>query len=405
MLIVPISTDAPIYHYPIATVGMIVSNIVIFGISMSIDPDLVRPYLLVLGEGVHPVQWLTHNFLHAGIMHLLGNMIFLWAYGIIVEGKIGPLLFLLSYLGIGFVHGGAIQLAYLGAEEPGQVLGASAIIFGLMAMAMIWAPMNDLTCFYLFIIGFRILSGQWEVHIYIFAILQLVLEGLEVGLSYAFKGDPMSSGLLHISGAFWGVLVGIVFVKAGWVDCEGWDVFSLRKKKRELGKAWKAREERLDRSKAGEVLSPAARAAEDRPGVTPEERAEKLLAKTLRSISVGDYTASEASFEKWIKTLGNKAPRDALMCIIQALLGRDANVAAVPPMRALCKFHPEKCERVRLKLAGVLVRELDRPTEAKRHLDQIPDRNLDPKLLAIKRKLLAEAEVKIEEGVMELEED
>ena len=112
-----------------------------------------------LGAGLHPMQWLTHNFLHADILHLLGNMVFLWAYGIIVEGKIGWLLFLLTYLGIGTAHGAAIQAAYLGAAEPSYVLGASAIIFGLMAICMIWAPVNDLSCFYLFFVGFRMITG------------------------------------------------------------------------------------------------------------------------------------------------------------------------------------------------------------------------------------------------------
>ena len=36
----------------------------------------------------------------------------------------------------------------------------------------------------------------------------------------------------HLSGAFWGMVVGIVLLKAGLVDCEGWDVFALWIKRR-----------------------------------------------------------------------------------------------------------------------------------------------------------------------------
>ena len=37
----------------------------------------------------------------------------------------------------------------------------------------------------------------------------------------------MVSEMGHLSGAFWGTVVGLVMLKAGLVDCEGWDVFSL----------------------------------------------------------------------------------------------------------------------------------------------------------------------------------
>ena len=62
-------------------------------------------YSLTLGDGrLHPVQWVTHNFLHLDFFHVLGNMIFLWAFGIVVEGKLGPWKYLLTYLLIGITQ-------------------------------------------------------------------------------------------------------------------------------------------------------------------------------------------------------------------------------------------------------------------------------------------------------------
>src|SRR5438045_2832212 len=136
-MIIPYSTDAPIYHFPIATLVVIVANVAVHIVWSFLPPEVAEPYAMVLGEGLHP---------------------FLWSYGIIVEGKIGGFLFLLSYLGIGTVHGAVIQAAYLHAAEPSHVVGASGIIFGLMAIAMVWAPVNELSCFYLFLVGFRVIS-------------------------------------------------------------------------------------------------------------------------------------------------------------------------------------------------------------------------------------------------------
>ncbi len=322
MLIVPFSTDAPIYHFPRATLGLIAANVAVHVAWSSLPPDAAEPYVMILGDGLHPLQWLTHNFLHADIVHLLGNMIFLWAYGIIVEGKIGWLPFLLGYLSIGTLHGAAIQAAYLHAAEPSYVLGASGIIFGLMAMSMIWAPKNDLSCFYLIFVGFRIITGTAELAIYVFALLQLFLEGVSMVLMFLIWGDPMSSAFLHISGASWGLLAGILLVQARWVDCEGWDVFSLVRKRRALRKAWVARETRLDRTRGNEKLPKAMRAEEDRAGVSPEERAAKLLARLHRAIEGGDMFAAQAAYEKWMAAIANRAARDALLGVIKALHAR-----------------------------------------------------------------------------------
>jgi len=84
-VIIPWGTDAPIYHRPIATIGVMVACVVAF----AVDPRHEHTeYLLALGDGVHPLQWLTNIFLHGDIMHLLGNLLFLWAFGIIVEGEV-----------------------------------------------------------------------------------------------------------------------------------------------------------------------------------------------------------------------------------------------------------------------------------------------------------------------------
>ncbi len=90
-MILPWGTDAPIYHRPVATIGVIVVNVLIF---VAFPSPLHEDWMLELGGGIHPLQWLSNIFMHLGLGHLLGNMLFLWAFGIIVEGKLGALGFL-----------------------------------------------------------------------------------------------------------------------------------------------------------------------------------------------------------------------------------------------------------------------------------------------------------------------
>lgn len=255
---IPISTDAPIYHAPIATVTLIVLNVLFF-VGFCLNSNLNR-VTLVTPEGrevnseeqlemelskfktekeaqrfvdslevrrsgfVHalsvefgtlkPWQWVTNNFMHAGWGHLIGNMIFLWAFGLIVEGKVGAVMFSLIYLGIGTAYGGVLQVCSLVIGWEGIALGASAAIFGLLALCVAWAPANEFT------ILFRFTTFDISILMYGFFFL-----AKEFGF-WALNDFQMSSELLHIIGFVVAMPIGLWMVTSGRVDCEGWDLFS-----------------------------------------------------------------------------------------------------------------------------------------------------------------------------------
>ncbi len=405
-MIIPYATDAPIYHFPAATLGLIVTNTAIAIVSLSVvPPELFEPWVMKLGAGLHPLQWLSHNFMHADYWHLIGNMIFLWSYGLIVEGKIGWWRFLLAYLLIGTVHGAAIQSMYAGQEEVQYVLGASGAIFGLMAICMIWAPVNDLSCFFLFIVGFRIITNTVNLPIYAFAIVQLVLQGLGMMFAFLVNGDPMSSELLHVSGAGWGLMVGIILLKTHQVDCEGWDVFSLRDRKRKLRADWKAREARLELSKSNERLSGPTIRPEDRPNLDPEKRAALLLKRMNESIDGGDPGGLTATYTKWAAAYQNRPPRKELFGLIRRLHEAKAWEPSVPLMRTYCRLYPDPTGRVPLKLGTILIRYRERPQEGLQVLSEIQPDALEPAHEQARQALMRQAREMIEEGVLELEED
>lgn len=86
-------------------------------------------------------QWLTvltHMFLHGSILHLLGNMWFLWIFGGNVEDRLGPLRFLLFYLISGGVAAAAQFAAGPGSTVP--MLGASGAISGVLGAYLILFP-------------------------------------------------------------------------------------------------------------------------------------------------------------------------------------------------------------------------------------------------------------------------
>ncbi|HEV3416610.1 MAG TPA: rhomboid family intramembrane serine protease, partial [Pirellulales bacterium] len=88
-MLIPYNTDAPLYHFPFVTIGLIAVNAIVLVVTMQADPSAVKPWELQFGHGLQPGQWVSNNFLHSDIVHLLGNMFFLWGFGLVVEGKLG----------------------------------------------------------------------------------------------------------------------------------------------------------------------------------------------------------------------------------------------------------------------------------------------------------------------------
>ena len=220
-MLIPYNTDAPIYYFPFTTIGLIVANVLMYVVSLAMmteGPANVL-WLTLEFDTINPLQWLTNNFMHADIFHLAGNMFFLWGFGLVVEGKLGWWRFLLLYLGIGIVYGAIVQtIMFLLAEEYGVALGASGVIFGILAVAVLWAPQNEMSC----LLFLRLYPQVIEIPIFGFGFFYLVVQVL----FFVWRGFSMSSEALHLTGLAVGLPVGIVMLKLAWVDCDGQDYFS-----------------------------------------------------------------------------------------------------------------------------------------------------------------------------------
>ena len=226
-MLIPTNTNAPLYHYPIGTVSVIVLISVIFWTK---EPNGAQEWMMLqhLDGEWSPVQWVTSILSHDGFLHWFFNMIFLWIFGLIVEGKAGWWKFLLIFFGAGILQCAfeealvpflPMHEAYESGMIPLYSLGASSAIYALIATALIWAPENDIDGILLFF-GIRYIT----IPIKVAAALYFGLDFLDFMLS----GFQLSTGLLHLMGAAFGFPFAIVMLKKGWVDCEGWDWFSRR---------------------------------------------------------------------------------------------------------------------------------------------------------------------------------
>ena len=103
-MLLPYRCYAPMYYFPFVTIGLVVCNIFVmlavwFG--WMNEATFVDHWVLHHDGNWRVHQLLTSLFAHADFWHLLGNMVSLWAFGLIIEGKVGAIKMLAIYLGVG----------------------------------------------------------------------------------------------------------------------------------------------------------------------------------------------------------------------------------------------------------------------------------------------------------------
>ena len=380
-MIIPCGTDAPIYHLPITTCGLIAANVAIFGWE-SLSGANLDPYCLALGAGLHPVQWVTHVFLHANLAHLIGNMLFLGCFGLVVEGKVGWWRFLLLYLGIGASVGMIIQLAMLGAAG-GSALGASAAIFGVLAIACVWAPLNEVDL--VWIVYYRVYHFKATL-----AMVAAWYVGWDI-LVLALTEFAFSGAAAHVLGALLGIVAGFGMLLRNAVDCDGYDLLSL------------------NRARGAHV--PDASRIETTPS---SSRRERLIAERIRDarpqvavfLAQGNVDAAMRLMDK-LKGIDERVDwqRDELQTLIAELLRGGRWEEAIPQMEAYCDRFSDRANAVRLQLARVLVVRQHRPAKALRVLAAIPRDRLPKRQQALFDRIARRAKRMQDQGFVEVSLD
>ncbi len=240
-MFIPLTTDAELKYWPFATGSLIVVHFIVLLIQNSVPPTQIESdtrfvdkngqqvvtfddapgwydFTLSHGDGLHPVQWLSSMMMHDGWGHLIGNMIFLWIFGHVIEGIVGPASFVGLYIGMGVLQNFLGQLFFLASPDMPS-LGASGAIYSIMMLASIWAPQDNVQS--LLLITFR----PFIVNIPIL-IMGLFYFLWDFGFTM-FQGFQMSTELLHATGAVVGFVAGFSLLAWGKIDCDDRDILSM----------------------------------------------------------------------------------------------------------------------------------------------------------------------------------
>jgi membrane associated rhomboid family serine protease len=151
--------------------------------------------------GPDPIQLtlLSSMFMHGDLLHLGGNMLFLWVFGDNVEHRAGRIPFIVAYLLAGLV--GSLAQIMSSTESPIPTLGASGAISGVLGAYLVLFPGNRVTVFlfrFLTQVPALVAIGMW-IAFQVFA--QFAAPVGEGGVAY----------LAHIGGFAAGVVAGLLF--------------------------------------------------------------------------------------------------------------------------------------------------------------------------------------------------
>jgi len=228
--------------------------------------------LFVFRYGFRPAEPHLANlfysmFLHAGLAHLAGNMLFLWIYGDNVEHRLGSLRYLLAYLATGVAAIGFHSL--FAGRSPLPLLGASGAISGLLGFYFLWFPRNRVRLlFFLFPFFMDVITVPARVLLGLYLVVDNLLPFLFGGAG----GGGVAHGA-HIGGFLGGLGL------AWWLD------------RREIGK--RPREYRPPRTGASAAL--------------PAERIRDALGEGDFPRAAAAYFALEPSATRRILTAGQSS--------------------------------------------------------------------------------------------------
>ena len=209
-MFIPLRDENPTLRFPYITVFLIAVNILVFFYQL-FSPQGLEFYIVRMGaipyEITHftslshlprispPLSLFSAMFLHGSILHLLGNMLYLWIFGNNIEDHLGPFKFILFY----FLSGLGASFAHIIFHPNSMVpmIGASGAIAGILGAYLVLYPRaRVLTLVFLFIF-IRIVPVPAAFILGFWFLIQILNVGIGGGVAW----------FAHIGGFIIGVLL------------------------------------------------------------------------------------------------------------------------------------------------------------------------------------------------------
>ncbi|MBD3167417.1 rhomboid family intramembrane serine protease [bacterium] len=214
-MLFPYHDDTPRKRFPLVTFSLIGINVAVYVLQITMQEAELAAFYSAYGavplrfaeyrfsEGL--VSPLTHMFIHGSLVHLLGNLWFLWLFGDNVEDSYGPFRFLGFYI-VGGLAGMALHVLVF-PSSPVPLVGASAAISAVMGAYWVFYPrarIGMVAFVFIFIKRFHIPTFVYMMFWFGFQMLYAFIDAVNGG-----QADVAFSA--HIGGFAFGLLAGLLW--------------------------------------------------------------------------------------------------------------------------------------------------------------------------------------------------
>jgi membrane associated rhomboid family serine protease len=207
-MLIPYSTEVLIKKWPISNLVIIGICVVVFVLLLAgCIPEGVLSVMILTGW--NPMGLVGYQFLHAGLLHLVFNMLYLWVFGNAVCQTVGNVAYAVLFLVTG-VLAGAAHILLAGAPA----IGASGAINGIIGFYLVVYPVNRVNCFYWFFrFGTFDIAGFWLILFWFLADACSAFMGVNAGIAY----------WAHVGGFASGFALGVLFLETGMARMAHYD--------------------------------------------------------------------------------------------------------------------------------------------------------------------------------------
>jgi membrane associated rhomboid family serine protease len=354
-MFIPIRTDCPLRRTPWVNYALILVNILVFLAQLT---DLHNPngwfrFLELNPAEPHLYQYFTYAFLHAGFLHIIGNMLFLYIFGNNVNDKMGNGGYLAFYLaggvfaGIGYVLTGLVP-----------VLGASGAIAAVTGAYLVLFPRSYVTVLFIFfIIGTYDVPSLWFVLFFFLSDVVYNFLGAEMG--------DTTAHVAHISGTIFGFAICLILLAMNYLPRDHFDIMALIQR-------WNRRRTYRDMVSGGyDPFSVIPKGAAVDPNM---ERIQDLRGSIAEAITHGNIQQASQLYLQ-LKQIDPQQvlSRQAQIEIGNHLASQGLYKEAAEAYELLLKHYQksEQAEQVELMLGLIYARYLNDPFKAKSYLTAV----------------------------------
>jgi membrane associated rhomboid family serine protease len=219
---IPIRDVIPSRTTPGVTITLIALNVVVFLFQLLLSERAMEAFIFAFG--VVPAQLsilsiFTSMFVHGGLAHLAGNMLFLWIFGDNVEDRLGHGRFIVFYLLCGVAA--ALAQVTLNPESLVPMVGASGAIAGVMGAYLVLYPRSRVLMLFPFPVFLFELPAIAFLGVWFFAQFLNGVNQLPI-----FEQDAISGGVAfwaHVMGFIAGVFLVVLMRRPERTRVEWWD--------------------------------------------------------------------------------------------------------------------------------------------------------------------------------------